>query len=155
MLIKKNQPKTATPSERAKEYMKTWMMIQVDARQNDSLFSRKKIERNLSRYAKEFHLDDYSDLSAEQQEQRRLEWADFVRLYIQTCINSKTYRSTLFGALPLKDATVAQKIAEDILLITHDFPARYNRTETFLPLYEVCRTVYCQEVEEDSPFFPV
>ena len=46
------------------------------------------------------------------------EWKNFAYTYLASCTGSRAYCSTLFGIVPIKDAAVAEKIAQDIDLVT-------------------------------------
>ena len=59
------------------------------------------------------------------------EWKNFAYTYLASCTGSRAYCSTLFGIVPIKDAAVAEKIAQDIDLVTKDYPFRSIMVDAF------------------------
>ena len=54
--------------------------------------------------------------------------------------------STLFGIVPIKDAAVAEKIAQDIDLVTKDYPAAFGLEEAVRPFRSIMVDAFCQYI---------
>ena len=61
----------------------------------------------------------------------------FAKVLLASCTGSKTYCSTLFGIVPIKDASVARKIAEEIDFVTRTYPQKLELADEFAPFREV------------------
>ena len=63
-----------------------------------------------------------------------------------SCTGSRAYCSTLFGIVPIKDAAVAEKIAQDIDLVTIDYPAAFGLEEAVRPFRSIMVDAFCQYI---------
>lgn len=122
-------------------FMHAWIMLLSASSNPPSPFFLKKRSRELHECMEEFGLAAYPSLPPNEQTVLREEWADFARLLIRVSLDSKSYRSTLFGALPMKSNDVEQKIALDIVRALRLYPARLGEEQAFLPLFEIMQAV--------------
>lgn len=74
------------------------------------------------------------------------EWRNFARLYIHTCMNSRTYSARLLFFFKLKEEELAKKIAEDIDYGTRAIPSIAELSEYYLPLREIFIEEYIKMV---------
>lgn len=74
------------------------------------------------------------------------EWKNFAYTYLASCTGSRAYCSTLFGIVPIKDAAVAEKIAQDIDLVTKDYPAAFGLEEAVRPFRSIMVDAFCQYI---------
>ena len=98
--------------ERFKEEVKAWLMIQVIGQTGVNILNKKKLEKEMRE-----HLKAFSDA------EKLLEFADY---FIDSCLNSKSYRTAVFGAIPMSDAGAATRIAQDIDEITRVIPEKFS-----------------------------
>lgn len=137
----------------ADAFMHAWMMIKASAATGVSFFTKKKLERELLSYMDELCLYHYEPEAPEEKKILLDEWNDFARQFIASCVGSRTYCSTLFGFVPVKDAVVAKKLAEEIELVTGRYPAQLGHAEAFLPLREIFIHNYCQMIENGQSYW--
>ena len=81
------------------------------------------------------------------------EWENFAKVLLASCTGSKTYCSTLFGIVPIKDASVARKIAEEIDFVTRTYPQKLELADEFAPFREVMVNTYCNMIENGSSYW--
>ena len=78
---------------------------------------------------------------------------NFAKVLLASCTGSKTYCSTLFGIVPIKDASVARKIAEEIDFVTRTYPQKLELADEFAPFREVMVNTYCNMIENGSSYW--
>ena len=132
-------------------FMLAWMMMKADS-ENTPLF-RKKKQQEFTKYLKELCLIDYEPENEAEQQVLTEEWTDFARRYLSSCAESRTYCSTFFGLVPIRDEAVARKIAEEIDLITKKYPASLGFPQALLPLRRIFVSTSCQMVEDGETYF--
>lgn len=137
----------------ADAFMHAWMMIKASAASGVSFFTKKRLQHELLSYMEELCLSGYEPECPEEKQMLLEEWNDFARQFIASCVGSRAYCSTLFGFVPIKDATVAKKLAEEIDLVTRNYPARLGCAEAFLPLREIMVHNYCQMIENGDSYW--
>ncbi|MDD3369762.1 MAG: hypothetical protein PHP50_12930 [Lachnospiraceae bacterium] len=123
-------------------FLRAFMMIKAASVAGISFFQKKKQKKELEGYMQELCLLDYEQASEKEQKLLLAEWSAFARFYIVTCTSSKSYCSTLFGIMPIHDETVAQKLADEIDLVTVRFPAQFDLQKTFEPLHLMFRQAF-------------
>ena len=117
------------PAEkRADHFLRAWMMIQAASAGGVSFFQKKRQKKELCGYILEE------------------EWKNFAYTYLASCTGSRAYCSTLFGIVPIKDAAVAEKIAQDIDLVTKDYPAAFGLEEAVRPFRSIMVDAFCQYI---------
>lgn len=134
-------------------FMHAWMMIKASSAAGISLFQKKRLTRELKGYMEALCLLPSQPLSQEEQAVLMEEWQDFACSFLFSCTDSKAYRSTLFGFVPIKDNILAEKIAAEILLVTKEYPAKLHLSEEFLPFHQVMRDACCQMIEGSEVYF--
>lgn len=117
-------------------------LIQAASAAGVSVFTKKRMKRELESYAKDLCLLDYSPESPEEMDILQQEWDDFSRYFISSCLGNKSYCSTLFGLVPMKDSMVSQKIALQILQVTVEYPQKFGMEELFYPLQQSMHRMY-------------
>lgn len=132
-------------------FMLAWIMIKTDC--ENTPLSPKKKKQEFTKYLKELCLIDYEPENEAEQQVLLEEWTDFARRYLSSCTGSRTYCSTFFGIVPIRDEAVARKIAEEINLITKEYPAKLGFPNALLPLREIFISAYCQMIEGGETYF--
>ncbi|MEY8393163.1 hypothetical protein D3Z36_13805 [Lachnospiraceae bacterium] len=133
-------------------FMHAWMMIKSSSAAGVSFLKKKRLMRELETYMEELCLLPSTLFSQEEQQILTDEWRDFSHSFLASCTGSKAYCSTLFGFVPIKDATIAQKIAEEILLVTRDYPANFGLSEEFAPFRQIMCDTYCQTIAQGEQY---
>ena len=128
-------------------FLYAWTMIKSSSAAGVSFLQKNRLKRELESYMEDFCLPLFETAGEEELVILMAEWQDFAGCLIRTCADSKAYCSTLFGFVPIKDSTIAEKIAAEIRLVTKDYPARFGLDDRFLPLYRVMCDTYHQMVE--------
>ncbi len=128
-LMEKKNPN----DERFKEEVKAWLMIQVIGQTGVNILNKKKLEKEMRD-----HLKAFSDA------EKLPEFADY---FIDSCLNSKSYRTAVFGAIPMSDAGAATRIAQDIDEITRVIPEKFSLEGEFEPLRKALLLAYTDKIE--------
>ena len=128
-------------------FLHAWMMIRASAAAGVSFLGKKRNAKELEGYMNQLLLTPDAQADIAEHDLLIAEWQDFARNFIASCVGSKAYCSTLFGLIPIKDATVAEKLAAEILLVTRDYPAQFGQADAFAPLYEIMRDTFCSMLE--------
>lgn len=126
-------------------FLRAFMMIKATSAAGVSFFQKKSKKRELESYMKDLCLRGYEPENEDESTVLAEEWRDFARYFISSCVGSKTYCSTLFGLVPIKDATVAEKICAEITLVTKDYPAMLGLSDEFTPLRTIMEGT-CREL---------
>ncbi len=108
--------------ERFKNQMNAWLMIQVIGETSVNFFNSKKLSKEMGQHLETLTYGD--------------DPYEFAEYFIDTCLNSRQYKTTLFGALPMSDDGVALRIAQDINKVTKTIPRRFGYVEECRSLCE-------------------
>ena len=128
-------------------FLHAWTMIKASSVAGVSFFQKKRLIRELESYLRDFCLLDYEPENETEASVLTAEWSDFARYFISSCVGSKSYCSTLFGFVPIKDSTVAEKIAAEIDVVTKEYPAKLGYEEAFVPLRNIIKDTYREMIE--------
>ena len=139
----------------ADAFMRAWMMIQVASNSGTSFIQRKRQQRQLEEFMRDLCLLDYEPENEAEQDALAAEWQDFAGRFLSACTGSKSYRSTLFGLVPINDAAVAEKIALEIIQVTRDYPAQFGLAEAFTPLSSIMKQLFCRTVPNGAGYFDI
>ena len=110
-------------------------------------------KKELKQYMKDLCLLEYAPENETEQAVLLTEWENFAKVLLASCTGSKTYCSTLFGIVPIKDASVARKIAEEIDFVTRTYPQKLELADEFAPFREVMVNTYCNMIENGSSYW--
>lgn len=110
-------------NEKYSDMMKSFVMIQVMGQRSVSFFNKKSMCKELREHLKAFDKD-------------REQLLDFADYFIESCLKSKKYSTTLFGTVPMSEGGTATRIREDIDEVTLTIPARFGMEEEFKTLRE-------------------
>ena len=94
--------------ERFKSKMNAWLMIQVIGQTSINILNSRKLAKEMSLHLETLIYGE-EDLN---------EFADY---FIDSCLSSRSYKTTLFGALPMSD--------KDINEVTRVIPQRFGYGE--------------------------
>ncbi|WP_026653412.1 DUF6553 family protein [Butyrivibrio proteoclasticus] len=109
--------------DRYSEQMKAWLMIQTMGQISVSFFNKKKLTKELMGYLEAFPQDGK-------------ELTDFAEYFVDACLHSRKYGTTIFGMVPMSEGGTATRLLEDIDLVTRDIPEKFGCAEAFGPLRE-------------------
>ncbi|MDE7287052.1 MAG: hypothetical protein K2N55_09480, partial [Lachnospiraceae bacterium] len=84
----------------ADSFMLAWIMIKAAAAGNS--FMLKKQTRELENNLRNLCLYDFTPENEDEKQVLDEEWNDFARCYLASCVESKSYCSTLFNMVPLQ-----------------------------------------------------
>lgn len=133
-------------------FMHAWMMIMASSAAGVSFLKKKRLKRELEAYMETLCILSFQPDTDEALAIRAEEWRDFARNFIYSCSESKAYCSTLFGLVPIKDTGIARKIADDILMVTSDYPAKFGLSDEFASFRDIMCEVYCQLIENGETY---
>lgn len=134
-------------------FMRAWMMIKASGAAGISFLNKRHLQKELKQYMNDLCLLGYQPEDEPEHAMRSAEWKNFAHVFLMSCTGSKTYCSTLFGIVPVKDATVAKKIAEEIDFVTRVYPAKLSLEEPFLPFREIMVRTYCETIENGDVYW--
>lgn len=129
-------------------FIAAWMMLLIEGRAGVNFFNQRSIGKHIRQYLSELCiLDDTVD------DVLINEWRAFTKLWIGTCIEDKTYHSTIFGMFPMSDAKLGRKIAREILEVTRIIPAKFKLEQECATFAETVKTVYLTSVEHGDVYW--
>lgn len=155
MTLLKKRYFTYDKKGKADAFMHAWTMIKASSSSGTSFFTKKKQLRELLTYMEDLCLVHYDTKDPTEQKVLKEEWTAFAVQLISSNIGNRTYCSTLWGLIPIKDTMVAQKIANDIELVTVQYPALFGYEESFAPLHQIVKDTFCQMIENGSTYFKI
>lgn len=136
----------------ADSFMLAWIMIKAAAAANDSFMMKRQI-KELEGNLRNLCLYDYTPENEDEQQVLEEEWSDFARCFLASCVESKSYCSTLFNMVPLQDNAVARKIVSEVNLVTHNYPAAFGLAEAMIPLRQILILTFCRMIENGSSYW--
>ena len=126
--------KTAQMQERFKEHMNAFMMIKVMGQTGVNFINRGKLKKEILGYLEVFSNGD--------------ELKEFALYYVDSCLNSKAYRTAVFGTIPMSDAGAATRIAQDIDEVTRLIPEKVGVMQEFLPVRTIFLETFREKIED-------
>ncbi len=145
-LLQKRYGKKAVKN-RGDLFLRSFMMILI-AENND--FHGGNVTAKEKELRRE--LQELAVLGEKRDDLLREEWKDFSLRYLESC-NSHSYRSMLFGTIPLSDETVAFRIAKEIDQVTRIAPAYFHLEEECRELHEIMVAAYIDRVENGREYW--
>ena len=146
------------PAEkRADRFLHAWMMIQATGAGGVSFFQKKRQKKELCGYLMQLGIqtDEIKNVEKNSDVEETCgknileeEWKNFAYTYLASCTGSRAYCSTLFGIVPIKEAAVAEKIAQDIDLVTKDYPAAFGLEEAVRPFRSIMVDAFCRYIPD-------
>ena len=128
---------------RGDRFMAAWMMIQISGNSSVHFLNRRHMEKELRK-----NLEALCILNFEKNDILIQEWCDFARRFLYSCTSCKSYGSTLFGMFPLKDKTVAAKIASEIDHVTRIIPLTFGLAKECEPFRQIVVDTYVKTIED-------
>ncbi len=125
-----------TDEQKYKNYLKALILMKISAENDNPRFFKWRLKKEWLSYARDFGLPELPSLSEEEKEARKKDFTDFFLYYIDLCLHDKAYGSTLFGMISLKDATVREKMENELKNTLVIFPEKLGMEELFLPLFQ-------------------
>jgi len=130
----------------ADAFMRGWMMISAGCASQISFFNRKMLTKELLSNMKLLLLHDYNVEDEIEEKVLFEEYRDFAKAYFDSCVDNKIYRSSVFGLIPMKEATLAEKIANEFMAVTKSYPESLGYGEEMLPLHKAVIEIYKENV---------
>lgn len=103
-------------------FIAAWMMLLIVGRSGVNFLNRKKLKKDIETQLNALGILNCSTDTA----LLAREWESFAALWIETCVQDRTYTSTAFGMFRLKDDRLASKIAAEIDEATRLIPAKFG-----------------------------
>lgn len=103
-------------------FIAAWMMLLIVGRSGVNFLNRKKLKKDIETQLNALGILNCSTDPA----LLAREWESFAALWIETCVQDRTYTSTAFGMFRLKDDRLASKIAAEIDEATRLIPAKFG-----------------------------
>ena len=135
-------------ANRGDRFMGAWMMIKISGNTSINFLNRKHMEKELRK-----NLENLCVLGCEPDEYLVREWQDFAECFLRSCTQCKTYGSTLFGMFPLKDRSVASKIAQEIDLVTGILPAAFGLEKECAAFRNIMIDSYVNNLEHGREYW--
>ena len=136
----------------ADSFMLAWIMFKAAAASKES-FVDKRQTRELENNLKNLCLYDFTCENGDEQQVLEEEWNDFARCYLASCVESKSYCSTLFNMVPLQDSAIARKIVAEVNLVTLTYPAAFGMETHMAPLRQILIRTFCHMIENGSSYW--
>lgn len=152
MEILKKRFGTKVKKDSGDRFMLAWLIIKSAAVAKDTILIKKQ-HRELEGYLDDLCLRSFPSASPAMRQVLEEEWLDLARRYIISCSKSKNYSSTFFGIIPLNDDIVAQKLADEIDLVTRIYPDKFGFEKDFLPLRRMFMDAYFQLVADADSYW--
>ncbi len=102
------------------------LMIQVLGQTSVNFLNKKKLTKELEGYIKTLIGDGESGTELD----------EFAEFFVDSCLNSKAYGSTFFGAIPMSGEGVKTRLLQDIEEITVTIPTRFGLENESAPIRE-------------------
>ena len=83
----------------------------------------------------------------------RLEWKTFAKFWMETCIKDKSYSSTVFGLVRMKDETLAKKLAQEIADVCVFIPRALGLEERAVPLRNAVVKAYEEMIYQGRSYW--
>ena len=128
-------------------YMYSWMNILIRGRNGIHFWNRKSARKEVEKLLRNFHfsLEEEGERCAPL---RRRELEGFASFWIETCATDKSYGSTVFGLVRMKDSALSLKMAEEIGENLLFIPEKLGLDALAKPLRELFVEVYTGKVKE-------
>lgn len=123
-----------------KEMLKAFLNIQVIGKMGISIFNTKRLAKEMRG-----HLETFTKAPAD-------ELQKFAGDFVDTCLGSKSYGTTFFGTVHMSDGGQASRLAEDIIDVTENIPARFGLKEEYLPVKKALICAYLEKVKDGARF---
>ncbi len=146
MLLRNEEKPEITEEQRT--YVKAWMNILIDGRTSIHFLNRKRMEKKLKEYYADFQIWEKEDPNEMSEK-----WREFAKFWIETCIKDKNYSTTAFGMFPMKDDTLARKIADEINDVTLIIPDKIGIKDDLQDFRTVVTDTFISMIPEGRKYF--
>ncbi|MBR1670696.1 MAG: hypothetical protein IJ695_08355 [Butyrivibrio sp.] len=130
--------------------MKAWLMIQVIGQTSVNFFNRKKLAGEIAEHLRVFEKNHAGIDNTSGGNEDKLK--DFSEYFIDSCLSSKSYKTAVFGAIPMSDAGAAVRLLQDIDEVTRIIPERFGLSENAKPLRYSLLDAYRRKVDGAEKF---
>lgn len=129
-------------------WMRAWMDIVSMEKAGIHAFNKKRCQRELLKNLGIFGLED----GKTPEEALKEEWKTFTKDYMKSCMESKMFRGFVFGIGKIKDEALAQKMLDEIVLVTRAIPEQLGLESLAAPLHEEMVQAFTEHVEDGDAF---
>ena len=138
-------------NQQVDEEIRAWLMICALSAVKPGIFTRKKAERELRGYLATLGipadgdpviqpgidgdpviLSEAKDLTCASSR-----WHAFAHRYIDLCLKSRSYGSTLMNLVPLSEQQTSDKLRNEINTVLRDYPALFGLDAACAPLRDI------------------
>ena len=119
--------------ERFRSKMNAWLMIQVIGQTSVNFLNKKKLEKEMREHLKVFSSGE--------------ELSEFAEYFIDSCLSSRSYRTTLFGTIPMSDGGAATRLAQDMEEVTRIIPERFGLGDESKELRKALFDAYLNKID--------
>ncbi|MBP3240647.1 MAG: hypothetical protein J6M92_08885 [Oribacterium sp.] len=147
-ILLKRYPETTIKGTRKDNFIAAWMNLLITGRMGINFLNQGRIKKEVMGYLKDlcildFPLDDI--LIAE--------WEDFAGYWIKSCIEDKTYDSTIFGIIRLSDKNLAMKIVSDMIDMSYNIPGKFGLESYCEPFRAVLKKKFISMIENGDSYW--
>ncbi len=135
----KNAPMPVHDDKIFKDMTSAWLMIQVTGQTSINFLNRKKLSKEM---AQNLHVFGLSENGCENEDKLRA----FSEYFISSCMDSRAYKTTLFGTVPMSEAGAASRLAEDINEVTRIIPKKLGLENVSAPLRDALYSAFSAKV---------
>ena len=126
--------KRTEDDEKFRSRMNAWMMLQVIGQTSINFLNIKKLGKEMRE-----HLDVF--LSGD-------DLREFALYLIESSLNSKSYRTAVFGTMSMSDAGAATRLAQDIDEITRITPKKFGLEQDFSPVRDTFLEAFREKIDD-------
>ncbi len=147
-ILLKRYPEKTSMGIRKDNFIAAWMNMLITGRLGINFINKGRVKKEVTGYLKDLCILDFS-----QDDILISEWEDFARLWIRSCVEDKTYDSTIFGLIKLTDKNLALKIAGDILDISFFIPLKFGYQEDCKAFRDVLKKTYISMIDNGEKYW--
>ena len=132
------------PEERFSPMIRAYLMMMVTGRTSVNFLNAKRLKREMTEYVTAFGIEENG---AVKDDDAQRELSAFAEYFIDSCLHSSAFRTTLFGTIPMSDDGAATRLAEDIHEVTGTIATRFGIAELVRPLRTALFEAYKSQVK--------
>ncbi|ETP72194.1 hypothetical protein UYO_1795 [Lachnospiraceae bacterium JC7] len=147
-VLLKRYPEKKVNDLRMDNFIAAWMNMLITGRLGINFLNKGRIKKEVTGYLKDLCILDFP-----QDEILMDEWEDFAKFWIKSCVEDKTYDSTIFGLIRLSDKNLASKIAGDILDISYFIPLKFGYEDDCKAFRAVLKKTYISMIDNGEKYW--
>ncbi|WP_036607829.1 DUF6553 family protein [Oribacterium sp. P6A1] len=147
-ILLKRYPEKKVNGVRVDNFIAAWMNLLITGRLGINFLNKGRIRKEVTQYLKDLCVLDFPT-----DEILIKEWEDFAKFWIKSCVEDKTYDSTIFGLIRLNDKNLASKIAGDILDISYFIPSKFGYENDCKAFRSVLKKTYTGMIDNGVKYW--